>query len=94
MDREPGSLSDFVPDYDTPIPYIQRTRAYYAAIGYTTPYRWAHNIAAPFAPAAGTFAPAFSRALPMLARAGLLWRGGRTAFGDRNALTDQLFDGS
>ena len=35
---------------DTPIPYMARTRAYYAAIGYTTPYRWAHNVAAPFAP--------------------------------------------
>ncbi|HEX4177187.1 MAG TPA: hypothetical protein VHY57_02070 [Rhizomicrobium sp.] len=29
---------------------MQRTRAYYAAIGYTTPYRWAHYLAAPFTP--------------------------------------------
>ena len=40
----------FAPDYDAPIPYMQRTREYYAAIGYTTPYRWAHYIDAPFTP--------------------------------------------
>jgi hypothetical protein len=40
----------FAPDYDAPIPYMQRTREYYAAIGYTTPYRWAHCIEAPFTP--------------------------------------------
>jgi hypothetical protein len=28
---------------------MQRTRDYYAAIGYTTPYRWAHYVTAPFA---------------------------------------------
>jgi glycine/betaine/sarcosine/D-proline reductase family selenoprotein B len=33
---------------DTPIPYMQRTREYYAAIGYTTPYRWAHFSSVPF----------------------------------------------
>jgi hypothetical protein len=38
----------FAPDYDSPIPYMRRTRDYYAAIGYTTPYRWAHYLAAPF----------------------------------------------
>ncbi len=40
----------FAPDYDAPIPYMQRTREYYAAIGYTTPYRWAHYVEAPFTP--------------------------------------------
>ena len=40
----------FAPDYDTPIPYMRRTRDYYAAIGYTTPYRWAHYLTAPFTP--------------------------------------------
>ena len=40
----------FAPDYDSPIPYMQRTRDYYAAIGYTTPYRWAHYTDAPFQP--------------------------------------------
>ena len=38
----------FAPDDDAPIPYMQRTRDYYIAIGYTTPYRWAHYIDAPF----------------------------------------------
>jgi hypothetical protein len=48
-----GSLDDqlgFAPDYDSPIPYMQRTRDFYAAIGYTTPYRWAHYVDAPFQP--------------------------------------------
>ena len=40
----------FAPDYDAPVPYMQRTRDYYAAIGYTTPYRWAHYVDAPFQP--------------------------------------------
>jgi D-proline reductase (dithiol) PrdB len=40
----------FAPDDDAPIPYMARTREYYAAIGYTTPYRWAHYIEAPFQP--------------------------------------------
>ena len=38
----------FAPDYDAPIPYMQRTRDYYRAIGYTTPYRWAHYVDVPF----------------------------------------------
>ena len=37
-------------DSDLPIPYMQRTREYYRAIGYDTPYRWAHNTSAPFQP--------------------------------------------
>jgi hypothetical protein len=40
----------FAPDHDAPIPYMQRTREYYQAIGYTTPYRWAHYADAPFQP--------------------------------------------
>ncbi len=40
----------FAPDFDAPIPYMQRTRDYYAAIGYTTPYRWAHHIETSFTP--------------------------------------------
>ncbi len=46
LDEQPG----FAPDYDAPIPYMQRTREYYQAIGYTTPYRWAHHVDAPFQP--------------------------------------------
>jgi len=45
-DDQPG----FAPDEDAPIPYMARTREYYAAIGYTTPYRWAHYVQAPFQP--------------------------------------------
>ena len=40
----------FAPDDDAPIAYMTRTREYYAAIGYTTPYRWAHYVEAPFQP--------------------------------------------
>ncbi|MGY3346428.1 hypothetical protein ACVWYK_005197 [Bradyrhizobium sp. USDA 4470] len=40
----------FAPDHDSPVPYMQRTRDYYSAIGYTTPYRWAHYTEAPFQP--------------------------------------------
>ncbi|MBR0692842.1 glycine/sarcosine/betaine reductase selenoprotein B family protein [Bradyrhizobium lablabi] len=45
-DDQPG----FAPDDDVPIGYMMRTREYYAAIGYTTPYRWAHYTSAPFQP--------------------------------------------
>ncbi|GGC51001.1 glycine reductase [Siccirubricoccus deserti] len=41
----------FAPDYDSPVPYMQRTREYYKAIGYD-PYRWAHYLEVPFAPMA------------------------------------------
>jgi hypothetical protein len=50
MDQTLDALLGFAPDHDSPIPYMQRTRAYYAAIGYVTPYRWAHYLAAPFTP--------------------------------------------
>jgi glycine/betaine/sarcosine/D-proline reductase family selenoprotein B len=50
MDQNIDALLGFAPDYDAPIPYLQRTRDYYRAIGYTTPYRWAHHIEAPFTP--------------------------------------------
>ena len=50
MDHDLDAVLGFAPDYDAPIPYMQRTRDYYAAIGYTTPYRWAHYIDAPFTP--------------------------------------------
>jgi glycine/betaine/sarcosine/D-proline reductase family selenoprotein B len=50
MDQTLDDLLGFAPDYDSPIPYRLRTREYYAAIGYTTPYRWAHYLSAPFTP--------------------------------------------
>jgi D-proline reductase (dithiol) PrdB len=40
----------FAPDDDAPVGYMARTRDYYAAIGYETPYRWAHYSSAPFQP--------------------------------------------
>jgi hypothetical protein len=48
MDQNIDTLLGFAPDHDAPIPYMQRTRDYYRAIGYTTPYRWAHHVDAPF----------------------------------------------
>jgi len=33
---------------DLPIRYIDRSRAYYLALGYDNPYRWAHNRDVPF----------------------------------------------
>lgn len=35
---------------DKPIPYMGRTREYYAALGYAAPYRWAHYPDVPFTP--------------------------------------------
>ena len=32
----------FAPEHDAPIPYLQRIRYYYHALGYGAPYRWAH----------------------------------------------------
>jgi len=48
MDSPMTDALGFAPDHDTPIPYMLRTREYYKAIGYTTPYRWAHYLDAPF----------------------------------------------
>jgi D-proline reductase (dithiol) PrdB len=50
MTATPDDQLGFAPDEDAPIPYMARTREYYAAIGYTTPYRWAHYVDAPFQP--------------------------------------------
>lgn len=37
---------------DPPIPYLQRTREYYQALGYGAPYEWAHYDDVPFQPLA------------------------------------------
>jgi glycine/sarcosine/betaine reductase selenoprotein B len=37
---------------DVPIPYMQRSRDYYLALGYGNPYRWAHFADVPFTPLA------------------------------------------
>jgi D-proline reductase (dithiol) PrdB len=49
MTAEIDRALGFAPDYDSPIPYMLRTREYYKAIGYD-PYRWAHYRDAPFSP--------------------------------------------
>lgn len=40
----------FAAEHDVSIPYIQRTRDYYLALGYGNPYRWAHFDDVPFTP--------------------------------------------
>ena len=50
MTEAPIDQHGFAPDDDAPIPYMARTRDYYRAIGYETPYRWAHYVEAPFQP--------------------------------------------
>ena len=40
----------FAPVHDAPIPYMQRIRDYYVALGYGTPYEWAHYAQVPFQP--------------------------------------------
>ncbi|RED32625.1 hypothetical protein BJ123_112101 [Rhodopseudomonas thermotolerans] len=47
---ETDPLAGFAADDDVPIQYMARTRAYYQAIGYDVPYRWAHYTGSPFAP--------------------------------------------
>ncbi|QDL97831.1 glycine reductase [Rhodopseudomonas palustris] len=49
---ETDPLAGFAADDDVPIQYMARTRAYYQAIGYDVPYRWAHHTGSPFAPLA------------------------------------------
>lgn len=34
---------------DTSVPYMERTRDYYQALGFAAPYRWAHHDDTPFA---------------------------------------------
>lgn len=50
MTNSPAAPEDTVQEFDVPVSYMQRTRDYYLAIGYDTPYRWAHNVVAPFQP--------------------------------------------
>ena len=40
----------FAPPEDVPLPYMQRIRAYYQALGYGAPYDWAHYAEVPFQP--------------------------------------------
>jgi D-proline reductase (dithiol) PrdB len=45
-----GSEFGFAAAHDAPIPYLQRIRTYYEALGYGTPYAWAHYAQVPFHP--------------------------------------------
>lgn len=48
MDSSRGEAFGFAPAHDAPIPYLQRVRSYYQALGYGAPYEWAHYAAVPF----------------------------------------------
>ena len=50
MSNERANEFGFAPSHDAPIPYIQRIRDYYVALGYGAPYEWAHYAAVPFQP--------------------------------------------
>jgi hypothetical protein len=50
MTSERANEFGFAPAHDAPIPYLQRIRAYYAALGYGAPYEWAHYAQVPFQP--------------------------------------------
>lgn len=45
------SPTTFAPEHDVAIPYMQRTREYYLALGFPA-YRWAHFAEVPFTPLA------------------------------------------
>ncbi len=49
---EDGRELGFAAADDAPIPYLQRIRSYYQALGYGAPYRWAHYAHVPFHPLA------------------------------------------
>src|SRR3989475_7993740 len=46
----PGAKAELAVEDDAPIPYMQRTRDYYLALGYGNPYRWARFDEVPFTP--------------------------------------------
>ncbi len=48
MTGESETAFGFAAARDVPIPYLQRTRDYYQALGYGAPYVWAHYADVPF----------------------------------------------
>ena len=80
------------------VSYIDRTREYYAAQGYDTPYRWAHHAAVPFAqlgkPLAESRVTVVTTASPFAgqeAREGVL-RGGKHVWSGATEVTpDRLY---
>jgi hypothetical protein len=45
---DPAAALGFAPPHDVPVGYMERTRAYYQALGYGEPYQWAHYVQVPF----------------------------------------------
>ena len=45
---DPAPEPSLAAPHDVPIPYLERTREYYLALGYGEPYRWAHFTEVPF----------------------------------------------
>jgi D-proline reductase (dithiol) PrdB len=45
--KQLGNQPGFASPDDVPIPYMERTRSYYEALGYGAPYQWAHYAGAP-----------------------------------------------
>jgi hypothetical protein len=52
MTRARSADHGFASSVDVPIPYLQRIRDYYQALGYGAPYEWAHYAEVPFHPLA------------------------------------------
>jgi D-proline reductase (dithiol) PrdB len=50
MTGQRGGEFGFAAAHDAPIPYLQRIRTYYSALGYGAPYEWAHFAQVPFQP--------------------------------------------
>lgn len=50
MTKERREEFGFAAADDAPIPYLQRIREYYEALGYGSPYEWAHYSEVPFQP--------------------------------------------
>lgn len=43
-----ADTAEFAPVWDAPVPYMDRTRRWYLALGYDNPYVWAHYLDVPF----------------------------------------------
>lgn len=50
MTDERKTAFGFAEAIDAPIPYLQRIRDYYSALGYGAPYEWAHYADVPYVP--------------------------------------------
>jgi hypothetical protein len=50
MTGDRAAAFGFAAALDAPVPYLQRIRSYYQALGYGAPYEWAHYADVPFKP--------------------------------------------